>query len=388
MKIVIFTHPEFLDSQSMPRFAGMIIKAMQERGYSVETWTAQPVAYRLPFPARLKKWLGYIDQLLIFPFQVKHKVRKQSADTLFVFADQALGPWVPLVANRPHIIHVHDFMALRSALGEFPQNPTSRTGRAYQWLIRRGFGKGRNFISVSHKTRDDLHKYLPASPQISEVVYNGLNYSYQPMEAMVCASVFTGNNSSLPPGEFLLHIGGNQWYKNRTGVLEIYAAYSRKCSEPLPLLMIGPPPTPEMQGLTSSLPATAKVSFLSGLSNEQVCAAYSSARLLIFPSIAEGFGWPIVEAMACGCPVLTTGEPPMNEVGAGAAFYIPVKPQAPGEVSTWAIRAANQLIEILAQPSDTRESVRENCLSNAALFDTEKTITSYENIYLRTLETR
>ena len=50
-----------------------------------------------------------------------------------------------------------------------------------------------------------------------------------------------------------------------------------------------------------------QVKFLVGITGEQLCAAYSSAELLVFPSLAEGFGWPIAEAMACGCLVLTTG---------------------------------------------------------------------------------
>lgn len=372
----------------MPRFAGMIVKAMQERGYAMEIWTAQPIAYRTPCPASIRKWLGYIDQYFFFPLKACLKIRMEPKDTLFVFADQALGPWVPLVSNRPHVVHVHDFMALRSALGEFPENPTSWTGKIYQQFIRRGFSKGKCFISVSQKTRSDLHRFLPASPVISEVVYNGLNYPYFPITDEDCASAFAGSNIALPEGKFLLHIGGNQWYKNRTGVLEIYSSYTRQCPTPLPLVMIGPPPTPAMQKLADNLPSTAQVSFLSGLSNEQVCAAYTSAELLMFPSIAEGFGWPIAEAMACACPVLTTNLPPMNEVGGDAAFYIPVRPQSSEEISAWANQAAREVIKILSLSEDNLAKVREKCLRKSLHFDTSQTITAYENIYLRVLSSR
>lgn len=181
MKLVVFTHPVFLPSESMPRFATMIVEGMLARGHSVDVWTATPMFYNLPLPRRFKKWLGYLDQFLIFPFQVKMRLKKQTSDTLFVFADQALGPWVPLVAHRPHVIHVHDFMALRSALGEFIQNPTGWSGKQYQAMIRRGFGYGENFISVSKKTESDLRRFLPDEPPRSEVVYNGLNYPFSPM---------------------------------------------------------------------------------------------------------------------------------------------------------------------------------------------------------------
>jgi len=179
MQIFQFTHPDFLTSQSMPRFARMITDGMRARDHHVVEWTAKPLFYDLPFPARFKKWLGYIDQFIVFPMQVRRRLRQLAPDTLFVFSDQALGPWVPLVANRPHVIHVHDFMALRSSLGEFAQNPTGWSGRQYQAMIRRGFGHGQAFISVSEKTRTDLHHFLPHKPRVSEVVYNGLNYSWR-----------------------------------------------------------------------------------------------------------------------------------------------------------------------------------------------------------------
>jgi len=134
------------------------------------------------FPrGRLSKWAGYVDQYLLFPMWVRKALVGVPQDTLFVFCDQALGPWVPLVKNRPHVVHVHDMLALRSALGDVPENPTSATGRIYQRYIRRGFRRARHFISISGKTRDDLHRFGGISPVTSEIVYNGLNYPFAPL---------------------------------------------------------------------------------------------------------------------------------------------------------------------------------------------------------------
>ena len=100
MQIVIFSHPDFLNSQSMPLFAGMIYKGMIDRGHKVEVWKPLPWVYRLPAPQAMKKWLGYVDQYVLFPLQVRMRLRHTPDDTLFVFADQALGPWVPLVKDQ------------------------------------------------------------------------------------------------------------------------------------------------------------------------------------------------------------------------------------------------------------------------------------------------
>ena len=62
---------------------------------------------------------------------------------------------------------------------------------------------------------------------------------------------------------------------------------------------------------------------LTNVDNETLRALYSAAELLLFPSLEEGFGWPIVEAQACGCRVVTSQKAPMTEAGGDAAFYLP-----------------------------------------------------------------
>ena len=383
MHIVQFVHPDFLNSQSMPRFAQMIAEGMRARGHLVDIWTARPLAYGVPAPARLKKWLGYIDQFIFFPLLVRWRLRRLEADTLFVFGDQALGPWVPLVACRPHVIHVHDFMALRSALGEFAQNPTGWTGRQYQALIRRGFSQGSYFVSVSDNTRRQLQRFLPHQPDVSEVIYNGLNYPFRRMSAAESLAELLPAGLVPPPEGFLLHVGGNEWYKNRLGVLEIYDVYAQQAQNPLPLWLVGTKPSIALKERAQRVTPKGKVRFLSGLSNKQVCAAYGAARLMLFPSLAEGFGWPIAEAMACGCLVLTTGEAPMTEVGGHAAFYIPSRPQQ--DPAAWAEKAGARVVEILQLTPEETSHRRQLGYRQVARFDAEQTLNAYERIYRQAL---
>lgn len=384
MHIVQFVHPNFLNSQSMPRFAKMITQGMHARGHSAEEWTAQPFFYKLPIPERFKKWLGYIDQFIVFPLQVRWRLRQLPSDALFVFSDQALGPWVPLVTKRPHVIHVHDFMALRSSLGEFIQNPTGWTGRQYQAMIQRGFGHGQGFVSVSEKTRIDLQRFLPAKPRVSEMVYNGLNFPFRCMSQTEYLSILTAVGLSVPASGFLMHIGGNQWYKNRLGVLEIYEAYVQQVQNPLPLWMVGAAPTDAMKTIAQRVADKGEVQFLIDLSDEQVCAAYSSARLMIFPSIAEGFGWPIAEAMACGCLVMTTNEAPMTEVGGEAAYYIPRRPNT--EATNWAMQSGKKIIDILALLPSAQKNRKNHGFRQSSKFNTQRTMDSYEKIYQNIIE--
>lgn len=364
----------------------MIFDGMSARGHVVETWTAKPYFFNLPLPRSIKKWLGYIDQYIIFPLSIYFRLPNYKKDkTLFVFTDQALGPWVPLVKKYPHIIHVHDFMAYRSSLGEHPENPTSKTGKLYQKFIKNGFSKGKCFISVSKNTKIELDKILDRNGEHSFVVYNGLNPMFRRLEKNEAASLL---QSKLPlpvsTGGFLLHVGGNQWYKNRNGVLEIYNAYARQTPTEtcLPLVMIGAHPTVSLTALANNLPERAKVYFISGVSDEQVCAAYSLANLFLFPSLEEGFGWPIAEAMACGCPVMTTNKAPMTEVGGTAAFYIARR--TPENAVEWAEQSARRLQELLAD-ENCMNTHRANGTTRIREFDAQSTLDAYEKIYMSTL---
>ncbi len=91
MNLVFLTHPPFVNSLSMPRFATMLTNGMTTRGHTIEVWTAQPKFFNIPAPGSLKKWLGYIDQFVVFPKEVKRKLKSCPKDTLFIFTDHALG---------------------------------------------------------------------------------------------------------------------------------------------------------------------------------------------------------------------------------------------------------------------------------------------------------
>jgi len=385
MNIVLFSHPAFMRSQSMPRFASMLEQAYLARGHQVQVWSPQARVYTLIPCCRLSKWAGYVDQYMLFPLWVHKQLKQQPADTLFVFCDQALGPWVPLVKGRPHVVHTHDLLALRSALGDAPENPTSWSGRLYQRYIRHGFRQARHFISISSKSRDDLHHFGQVSPVTSEVVYNGLNYPYAPLPAGEARQVLKQAGLPVPAEGLLLHVSGNQWYKNVPGIIRLYAHYARKQHGPLPLWLVGPYPDEKLQAALDEVPAQGEVLFFHGLDNRVLQAAYSLSRAFIFPSLAEGFGWPIIEALACGCPVITTGEPPMNEVGGPVARYLP-RLRAEDDVQAWAKNGAAVLDELLSLDAADRADILAQGVAWARSFDTDAAIEGYLRVYRQVVE--
>jgi glycosyltransferase involved in cell wall biosynthesis len=384
MKIILFTHPSFLGSQSMPRYADMLLNGMKERGHEVQVWKPKARFYKLPLTQSLKKWLGYIDQYLVFPVEVKFRLRDCSKDSLFVFADQALGPWVPLVKNRPHMVHCHDFLALESALGRIPENPTGFTGKQYQNYICNGFSKGKHFICISQKTKEDLHHFHRGNIESATVCYNGLNRPFKALAIVESRRSLTQQLQIELSSGYLMHIGGNQYYKNRKGVLEIYEEWRNSSTQQLPLLMIGSEPTDELMEFHEKLVFKKDIHFISNLSDEYINAAYSGATCLLFPSLDEGFGWPIAEAMASGCPVITTNKAPMNEVGGAAAFYVDKKPTAADSIA-WKTNSAILLEDVVSLSALQRKETIEKSLRQSHKFSSKDALDAIEACYKKIL---
>ena len=381
MKIVLLSHPEFLGHQSMPRYTNMLCEGMKRRGHDVEVLAPQAKFTGRIGGNRLRKWMGYIDQYLVFPRVLRSKLRSCPPDTLFVVTDHALGPWVPLVRDKRHVIHCHDFLAQRSAKGEIPENPTGFTGRIYQAYIRNGYSAGRNFISVSRKTREDLHEFLGHKPAISEVVYNGIDIRYNRIDTHQARSRVKSLIGADTSNGYLLHVGGNQWYKNRYGVIKIYEAWRRISNQNLPLVMIGTAADDRLISARKSSPFSSDIYFVSNADDADIVSAYNGAVVFLFPSLAEGFGWPIAEAMACGCPVITTNEAPMTEVGGTAAKYISRMPSDPSLEESWANSSAGAVADILSLTPEQYNIVVKNGLDNVTRFNEERALDNIENIY-------
>jgi glycosyltransferase involved in cell wall biosynthesis len=380
MKIVFFAHPLFLGSQSMPRFVSMLAEGMNKRGHEAEFW--RPEAFFSGIPVKkLKKWLGYIDQYLLFPQLVKLRLRKQKGEVLYVVTDHALGPYVPLIAHKSHVIHCHDFLAQKSAAGEIAENVTSASGRKYQAYIRNGYSRGRNFISVSEKTRADLVEFLTEKPLRSEMVYNGLNPSIG-NRPLISSRAALGKilNLDLSNG-YILHVGGNQWYKNRIGVIAIYDQWRKTYSKELPLILLGQQPSAGLTEKYNSSPYRKDIHFFSGAEDDMVHMAYAGASVFIFPSLAEGFGWPIAEAMASGTLVITTNEVPMLEVAGDAALLIDRMPAAEALQEEWTIASARVLHEALTLDEAGHSEQIARGMKNIERFKLEDALDRIEHIY-------
>jgi glycosyltransferase involved in cell wall biosynthesis len=145
--------------------------------------------------------------------------------------------------------------------------------------------------------------------------------------------------------------------------------------------MVGPPPRrKDVIDALSAVPSAGQVQFFQGVNNETLQAAYSVAKAFLFPSLAEGFGWPIIEAQACGCPVVTTDDAPMNEIGGPDAIYLPVL-KAEDDILQWAQSSATALSALLAGDSKDEASRVSRRMDWASRFTQDAAIEGYLAVY-------
>jgi glycosyltransferase involved in cell wall biosynthesis len=103
--------------------------------------------------------------------------------------------------------------------------------------------------------------------------------------------------------------------------------------------------------------------------------------------LAEGFGWPLIEAQACGCPVITTDEAPMNEVAGKAALYLP-RLRMSDSIENWASAGAQILVGLLAESTADRDYRTTEGRAWAQRFDANRAIEAYLGLYARLVRIR
>jgi len=376
MKILLVANYKPDAQESMLRFASALYEGLQLAGLEVQIVHPEP-HFKKTGASGFGKWLGYLDKFAFFPRKLRRLARE--ADIVHI-CDHSNAMYVRHVESRPHLITCNDMLAIRSALGEFPQNQTEWSGRILQSWILAGLKRARRLTCISVATQRDVIRLTGHSRERVSVTYMGQNFAYAPVEEISIAAEARRNNAAFDPGVFtrhglpekpyLIHVGGTQWYKNRNGVLAMCAALQKQLGEQAPsLLVVGKPLHNPPTGVQSR----------SGVDNQQLAALYSGAELLLFPSLEEGFGWPVIEAQACGCQTLTTNKMPMTEVGGDAAFYVN-DPQN-------ALEGAALIAQVLEQNATQRQLTIRKGMENAARFSTGRMIQEYVSIYRSLLRT-
>lgn len=329
MKILLVGNYLPDQQESMQRFAEVMKQELSDAGHEVQLLRPAVKLGQYPWPDKLQKWVGYADKFIIFPYVLRHAAAW--ADVIHI-CDHSNAMYVSDIAFKPNLITCHDLLAVRSALGEFPVNPVGFTGKLLQSWIARKLKLAKFIVCDSNATLNDCMRVLQINASCLSVVYLGLNFPYRPM-SIDASNMYLDKFDISISQKYLINIGNNSWYKNRKTVLDIFDILVNDYKRDIFLIFVGRLLTPEMNELAIEMGLENRIKQLGSVSNDDLCALYSRAEGLIFPSFEEGFGWPVLEAQASGCPVFASNRAPMTEVGGEAAVYIdPISPGSSAEL--------------------------------------------------------
>jgi glycosyltransferase involved in cell wall biosynthesis len=317
MKVLLVGNYEFDGSISMKVWADALLRELLKRKIDVQLISPKPIIGRMKqSPGGWGKWLGYIDRFVIFP----RKLRAAAAEADVVhMCDHGSAMYAFKVKDKPTVVTCHDLLAVRGALGEVPDCPASHFGGLLQSWICRGLEHATCVACVSQYTFNDARRILRRTDNL-RVVLNGLNYQYQPLSENEVDRRLAGVLESRDA--VVLHVGSNLARKNREGVMKIFAAVGKGTN--LRLVFAGAPLSCELLALAKELSIDNRISQVVRPRVETLEALYNRALVLLFPSRWEGFGWPPIEAQACGCPVVASDIPPLAEVLGQSASLRPV----------------------------------------------------------------
>jgi glycosyltransferase involved in cell wall biosynthesis len=291
-----------------------------------------------------------------FAFYPSWIMRNRDRFDLFHITDHSYSHLIHSLPKDRCVVTCHDLDTFKCLL-EPHLEPRSTAFRAMTRRILDGFRSARRVICVSSSTRDQVLHYNLVPPDRLAVIPNGVDTAFSPApdpesDAQIAAMLERRHNGGIE----ILQVGSAIKRKRIDLLLEIFAALRSR----LPgarLLRAGGRMPNELRARADHLGVAGAIIELPMLERRVLAAAYRRATCVLLPSDSEGFGLPVLEAMACGTPVIVSDLPVLREVGGGAAYYCPI-----GDIDAWVdtiVRVAAQCAERGQLASDQRKRLIE-----------------------------
>ncbi len=281
---------------------------------------------------------------------------------------------LPLLQSIPFVVTVHDLIPL-----VYPKMFPKGLRGGIKWKIqRKALQRANRIITDSHASKRDIQKIIGFESEKIDVVHLAPSPVYK--RIVDKKVLFNVRQKYSLPEKVVLYVGDVNWNKNIPGLLEAFSEISGDVKD-VQLVLVGKAflneQLPEVQLINSKireLHAEKVIKRLGFVTDEDLAALYSFASVYVQPSFAEGFGFPILEAMACGCPVVASRSTSLSEIAGPAILVDPNN----------ALDIAEGLRKILCM-KDARE-LSGKSISWAREFTWEKVARQTIHSYERTLE--
>jgi glycosyltransferase involved in cell wall biosynthesis len=232
-------------------------------------------------------------------------------------------------------------------------------------------------IINSHSLRSEIEQHLSVDPRKLKLIYEAVDHDlFNPRDAGSARAIVESHGVTKP---FVLFVSSLWPYKNCEGLLRAWALARGELGD-RQLAIVGPARdekyAAQLRSLVAELGISADVIFVGGVPLEETARFYQAADVLVYPSFNETFGLPILEAMACGCPVVTSNTSAMPEIAGGAAVLS--DPKDPASIARAIIEAA----------APSRDRLRDAGLKRAGEFTWAATAASTLDVYREVAELR
>jgi glycosyltransferase involved in cell wall biosynthesis len=333
---------------SMERYADEVARALREHP------ELRVRATMMHLSSRAARWrIGALDSYLVRLARYPLAAGRQRADVFHVI-DQGYAHLAMRLPPERTIVTCHDLMLLRAEEGVTGFRGRRTSVVRFRWSV--GYMRRvAHVICVSESTRDDVIRLVGVNPDRTSVVYSGVGERFRrlPVDRIEQVRRELGAHGS----HLVLSVSTGHVYKNPLGVLRTVALLRRQGLD-VKLVWCGSPFSPEQQRISRQLDLEGAIVHCGIVSDERLVEIYNACDVLLFPSHYEGFGWPALEAMACGLPVVASMAPALIEAVGDAALTVDANDH----------HALANAIAVILDSADVRNQLRSAGLERASAF--------------------
>lgn len=286
-------------------------------------------------------------------YQIWNGLKRPRADTLLGGVDvfHATNYFLPPLKSARSVVTVHDLAFLRN-----PEWGSPKIVKTFSNNMRRFAQRADAIAACSDATKRDVIELLDVDEEKVAVVYEAADDGFDPVDPKEAGEDLARYYGIESP--FLLFVSTIEPRKNVDGLLHAFARIQQKI--PHHLVLVGKSGWCETTAMDMirNLGLRDRVLPIGFVSHPDLLKLYSATDAFVFPSFYEGFGLPVLEAMRCGAPVITSSTSSLPEVGGDAAEYVD-----PNDINGLA-----ETIERVALDSELRTSLRERGLAQARQF--------------------
>ncbi|HEY3320077.1 MAG TPA: glycosyltransferase family 1 protein [Planctomycetota bacterium] len=287
---------------------------------------------------------------------------------------------LPAMLSLPSVVTIHDVIAL-----SHPLFCTPGSARIQRRVLPHSAKVARRIIVPSLASKEELLRNVKGTnPAQIDVIPWGVSEEFKPMrstEVLSDASLADARRAMSLPEQYVLFVGNLEPKKNIPALIQAFFAAKMNRKFPHKLVLAGQRgwSVDSIERLIRELKAADYILFTGYIPQQALPALYGLADLLVMPSLVEGFGMPVLEAMACGCPVAISTDAALREVCGSAARVVPYHAEKP-------LQPLREAIEdlLLNNPQERGELIKKG-LERAKLFTWQRTARLTRESYAKAL---